>query len=650
MALSEENTRALAKLEERHKERVLATSAYDESGAPIMTPERLRVACSEHGGYTQPALNDRLYLHFAGYRRIENLEPFTGLRALWLDSNGLSELRGLSHLAELRCLFLQQNLLTRLTGLEGLAQLTTLNVSSNNLTSLEGLAALPALTTLHASKNALAGAGALLPLRACASLAHLDVGDNELPGDGDNSVLGALGEVPRLRNLVLKGNPVCRDTKHYRKTALTALPRLRYLDDRPVFTAERAAVDAWAAGGAEAERAAIAATEEAKRSAARAGQERFAAWAEGVREKRRAELAALNAERAGAGLPAVTELPAKRHVQYTTASTRFVTEAMVLARTAEAAEAAYRAGSLLPGEAAGAAEGARFTVDGIVGEDGVEAARDGGSEGGVGGGGGGGAGEEAEAEAEKELMEVVCRREREAREREGARAAEVKARALAALRAGTPAAPAAAAAAAAAAAPPSPSSTLVTESLRLFNAREAASVVGGGEGKEEGAAEGTGEEVGAEEEEEEAAAEREEERREEEARALREERRLVKAREWEVAGATLAKLTAEREARGARGEGSYAVAAAAAFTAAASPRAVPRRPQPEEAPAPAPIPAPVPAPAPVARPVSEWHPALDAALRKLAQQAAFDFDKTARGLRNAGASGVCARRLRPAAR
>jgi len=283
MAFSEENTRALARLEERHREKVLAASAYDESGAPVMTPERLRVACLEHGGYSQPALNDRLYLHFAGYRRVQNLEPFTGLRALWLDSNGLAELSGLSHLAELRCLFLQQNLLTRLTGLEGLAQLTTLNVSSNALTSLEGLAALPALATLHASKNALAGAAALAPLRGCAALAHLDVGDNELAADDDNGVLRALAEAPFLRNVVLKGNPLCRDTKHYRKTALTALPRLRYLDDRPVFSAERAAVTAWAAGGAEAERAAMAATEEAKRGAARAGQERFAAWAEGVR-------------------------------------------------------------------------------------------------------------------------------------------------------------------------------------------------------------------------------------------------------------------------------------------------------------------------------------------------------------------------------
>ena len=81
-----------------------------------MTPERLRLACVEHGGYTQPALNDRLYLHFAGYRRIENLEPFTGLRALWLDSNGLAELRGLAHLGELRCLFL--HLIKRLILLE----------------------------------------------------------------------------------------------------------------------------------------------------------------------------------------------------------------------------------------------------------------------------------------------------------------------------------------------------------------------------------------------------------------------------------------------------------------------------------------------------------------------------------------------------
>lgn len=33
-----------------------------------------------------------------GYRKIQNLEPYTSLKALWLEGNGLSEIDGISHL------------------------------------------------------------------------------------------------------------------------------------------------------------------------------------------------------------------------------------------------------------------------------------------------------------------------------------------------------------------------------------------------------------------------------------------------------------------------------------------------------------------------------------------------------------------------
>ena len=72
----------LASLERRAAERTRAGAVDPASGAPIMSPERLALACKEHGGYSQPALNDSLYLHFIGFRRIENLEPYTALRAL----------------------------------------------------------------------------------------------------------------------------------------------------------------------------------------------------------------------------------------------------------------------------------------------------------------------------------------------------------------------------------------------------------------------------------------------------------------------------------------------------------------------------------------------------------------------------------------
>ena len=51
--------------------------------------------------------------------------------------------------------------------------------------------------------------------------------------------------MPRLSCLYLKGNPVVRKIRHYRKSLITRIPRLSYLDDRPVFDLERIAAPLW---------------------------------------------------------------------------------------------------------------------------------------------------------------------------------------------------------------------------------------------------------------------------------------------------------------------------------------------------------------------------------------------------------------------
>ena len=38
-----------------------------------------------------------------------------------------------------------------------------------------------------------------------------------------------------LAVLYLHGNDVCKKIQHYRKTIIHRLPKLKYLDDRPVF-------------------------------------------------------------------------------------------------------------------------------------------------------------------------------------------------------------------------------------------------------------------------------------------------------------------------------------------------------------------------------------------------------------------------------
>ena len=101
---------------------------YDKDGLPEMSPAAVRLACLEHDGYETPALNTKLFLHFKGFRAVENLEPYTEVRTLFLESNGLSQISGLDGLVKLRSLYLQQNVILKIERLDALTDLKTLNL------------------------------------------------------------------------------------------------------------------------------------------------------------------------------------------------------------------------------------------------------------------------------------------------------------------------------------------------------------------------------------------------------------------------------------------------------------------------------------------------------------------------------------------
>lgn len=70
-----------------------------------ITKEYLKKMCKEQRLYITPELNDKLYLHYKGFMQLENLDEYTGLKALWMEGNAIKKLENLEKLVNLRCLY-----------------------------------------------------------------------------------------------------------------------------------------------------------------------------------------------------------------------------------------------------------------------------------------------------------------------------------------------------------------------------------------------------------------------------------------------------------------------------------------------------------------------------------------------------------------
>ena len=251
-----------------------------------MTAKWLKAHCKENGGYGTPELNDKLYLHFQGFDRIQNLEAYTGLKSLFLEGNGLEDLEGLSACVELRCLFAQQNMVTGIPPSLPVS-LSTLNVSNNNVSHLQNVARLVELQTLQASNCKLKTLESLGELRNCANLSTVDLQNNEIDGDPE-AMVALFASMPKLACLYMQGNPVVSQLRQYRKRMIASIKSLAYLDDRPVFPLERHCAEAWAAGGLDAEKAARKAFKEEEAAKQRRDHEYLTNLRERSRAKREA--------------------------------------------------------------------------------------------------------------------------------------------------------------------------------------------------------------------------------------------------------------------------------------------------------------------------------------------------------------------------
>jgi dynein assembly factor 1 len=237
-----------------------------------MTPNSLRLVCSENGGYAHaPELNDVLHLHRKGICEVSNLEPYLGLKTLYLESNSIDTLDGLRHLAHLRCLYIAKNSLFDLQGVCFLKTLTTLDISENRVGSLEGLRGHPSISVLIAAGNRLKDLQSIEALSMCLALTSLDLMDNNLDDPDvmtwltngneltqeqgvNSSPAGNNTLASRLRLLKFRGNPVVSMTPSYRKKIIAAMGSLNYLDDTPVFHKDRRLAVAFRTGGMDLER------------------------------------------------------------------------------------------------------------------------------------------------------------------------------------------------------------------------------------------------------------------------------------------------------------------------------------------------------------------------------------------------------------
>ena len=196
-----------------------------------------------------------LHLHCKGIAEITNLEEYTGLKTLYLESNSVDDLEGLLHLDRLRCLYIAKNCLRDLDRAARLVALTTLDVSDNQIVTLEGLRDHPSLSTLVAVNNKLREVSAIEALGSCVQLVTVDLSRNKLEDRAVVDFFLSPAMSDRIRLLKLQGNPVVSEVPSYRKTLVSGMTRLNYLDDSPVFPEDKRLAAAWLRGGVEEEKA-----------------------------------------------------------------------------------------------------------------------------------------------------------------------------------------------------------------------------------------------------------------------------------------------------------------------------------------------------------------------------------------------------------
>ncbi len=237
--------------------RYIKDEENEDPNQPVMSRKYLdKILCTDFKEYYRThELNEILYLHFKGFKKIDNLFTFTGLKCLYLEGNGIQKIEGLDNCINLTSLYLHENCICKIEGLDKLEKLVNLNLSDNLITTIEGLNNCKNLSNLLLKRNRI-GENGLNDLKGLLELTEnfnvLDVSDNKI--NDQNVIEDYLIKIPNLRVIYLNGNECVRKIKNYRKTLIAKLKEIRYIDDRPVFDDEKRFALAFAKGGYEEEK------------------------------------------------------------------------------------------------------------------------------------------------------------------------------------------------------------------------------------------------------------------------------------------------------------------------------------------------------------------------------------------------------------
>ena len=224
----------------------------DENGFHIITEDFCKKLCYYNGGYDSPKLNVNLYLHFQGFRKIQNLDNFTNLQVLYLENNSINKIEGLDKLINLTCLYLQNNYIKEIENLENNTKLSNLNLSNNKIQSIPNISYLDKLENLYISKNSLSAIQNLEGLLNLKSLSLLDIQNNPFSVSPDDLII-FLNKLEKLKVLYLKGD-ITRLIPNYRRTLIVKIKNLTYLDDKPIKNEDKVGAEAYFKGGYQAEK------------------------------------------------------------------------------------------------------------------------------------------------------------------------------------------------------------------------------------------------------------------------------------------------------------------------------------------------------------------------------------------------------------